>query len=493
MVQPYGGNVGIGTSSPAYKLDVAGAISTNNNLTFTGTGNRITGDFSNATVGNRVGFQSSTVNGQTALLALPNGTSAQTQIQILNSSDSANASIGQILINATEMRFHPTLAGTGTYLPMTFYTGGSERARIDTSGNVGIGLTSYNLKLSVAADANGQNIQINGRTGDDFGQIFFRNFGGANNLARIASDSSAGLSFGTGSQTAPTVPTERMRIDSSGNVGIGITPVLSLDVAGRGRFLQNVAASSGAIVLRQSSGDTEGAFIQWVNNSNASEKGWLTVDTSSNMKFATVSTERMRIDSSGNLLVGTTGQIGIEKLGVEQSSATGQSAYFYNSNASYTGNVININTARAANTAFTLLNAYSAGVSQVAIGGTGLIYSVQLAGGATTLSVNASGQIIRTPSDASLKTNIQPITYGLDTVMKLKPIKHEWVEEINMGAPSIGFIAQDMELEVPEVVSGEEYKSIDYPKLTAVLTKAIQEQQALIQSLTARITALESN
>jgi hypothetical protein len=60
-----------------------------------------------------------------------------------------------------------------------------------------------------------------------------------------------------------------------------------------------------------------------------------------------------------------------------------------------------------------------------------------------------------------------------------------------MGASSIGFIAQDMELEVPEVVSGTGYKSIDYPKLTAVLTKAIQEQQTLIQSLTTRITALE--
>ena len=83
--------------------------------------------------------------------------------------------------------------------------------------------------------------------------------------------------------------------------------------------------------------------------------------------------------------------------------------------------------------------------------------------------------------------------------MKFKPIKHEWVESINMGAPSIGFIAQDMELEVPEVVSGEEYKSIDYPKLTAVLTKAIQEMKAIIDTqastittLTDRITALEA-
>ena len=109
-----------------------------------------------------------------------------------------------------------------------------------------------------------------------------------------------GIAFGTGgSTTAPLSITEKMRIDSNGNVGIGITPVVSLDVAGRGRFLQNVAATSGAIVLRQATGDTEGSFIQWVNNANTAEKGWIHIDTSSNMKFATVSTERMRITSAG--------------------------------------------------------------------------------------------------------------------------------------------------------------------------------------------------
>ena len=94
---------------------------------------------------------------------------------------------------------------------------------------------------------------------------------------------------------------------STGYVGIGTSsPTLSLDVAGRGRFLQNVAATSGAIVLRQSASDTEGAFIQWVNNANTIEKGWLTVDTSSNMKFATVSTERVRILAAGNVGIGYT-------------------------------------------------------------------------------------------------------------------------------------------------------------------------------------------
>jgi hypothetical protein len=114
---------------------------------------------------------------------------------------------------------------TGVYFPAAdtvgITAGGAEAMRIDSTGHLGIGLTSYNLPLSVVADSNGQNVQLNGRTGDSLVQMFFRNFGGTNNLASISSDSGNTLQFGTGSQTAPTVPTERMRIDSSGNVLVG--------------------------------------------------------------------------------------------------------------------------------------------------------------------------------------------------------------------------------------------------------------------------------
>jgi hypothetical protein len=326
-------------------------------------------------------------------------------------------------------------------------------------------------------------------------------------------DVNTGIFFPAADQVAITTGgTQRAVVDASGNLGVGTTsPSRFVDfeknqnastilrvgntTSGTGAYSALQLSSSTASYLYNFSNayTTNGIFVAGATVLDASGSGGLSFNAASvGIIFNTGSTERARIDSGGNLLVGTTGQIGTEKIGVEQTSTTGQAVYCYAANASYAGNVIVVNTARAANTAFTSIATYSAGVNQFYVGGTGLIYSVQLAGGATTLSVNASGQIIRTPSDASLKTNIQPITYGLDTVMKLKPIKHEWVEEINMGAPSIGFIAQDMELEVPEVVSGEEYKSIDYPKLTAVLTKAIQEQQALITTLTDRITALEA-
>jgi len=106
------------------------------NLTFTGTGGRITGDFSNATVVNRVLFQTSTINGNTSLGVLPNGTSTTASFTLFNNSDPTNASFAGISANSTDFRILADKLGTGSYLPMVFYTKNAERLRIDTAGNV---------------------------------------------------------------------------------------------------------------------------------------------------------------------------------------------------------------------------------------------------------------------------------------------------------------------------------------------------------------------
>jgi hypothetical protein len=121
---------------PSPGSTVGGPFGIQGNLNFFGTGNRITGDFSNATVANRVAFQTSTVNGNSTPLLLPNGTSTVAGLLAVNNSDPTNASFAGVLALSGAMQVSSGITGTGTYLPMTFLTGGSERMRIDTSGNL---------------------------------------------------------------------------------------------------------------------------------------------------------------------------------------------------------------------------------------------------------------------------------------------------------------------------------------------------------------------
>jgi hypothetical protein len=125
--------------------------------------------------------------------------------------------------------------------------------------------------------------------------------------------------------------TERMRIDASGNVGIGTSSIAAgtkLQVAGETRIYPD----SGTGVLRFGSG--------------GAEKGKLSVDTSSNMAFETAGSERMRIDSSGNLLVGKTTQdlstegISINPLGYIQVTESASPTLYLN-RLSTDGSIVN--------------------------------------------------------------------------------------------------------------------------------------------------------
>jgi hypothetical protein len=130
-------------------------IQLSNNLAFTGTGNRITGDMSNATLANRVGFQTSTTNSSTVIQTIPNGTSTTSGYIAFRSSDTANSSYAIIADTGGTVAFRAAITGTGTYEPMTFFTGGSERMRIDTSGRVGIGTSSPDASFLLTVSDNG--------------------------------------------------------------------------------------------------------------------------------------------------------------------------------------------------------------------------------------------------------------------------------------------------------------------------------------------------
>ena len=90
-------------------------------------------------------------------------------------------------------------------------------------------------------------------------------------------------------------------------------------------------------------------------------------------------------------------------------------------------------------------------------------------------------------SDIALKKDVADLTYGLDTVKLLKPRKFKWKSN---SEDAIGFIAQEVESIIPEVVSescpsGEvtSFKGMSYGHLTAVLVKAVQELEARVKEL----------
>ena len=137
------GGVGVApawSTSPTVTALTTGSISNSGNTTNTGTGSRFLADFTNATITNRLAFQTSTTNSTTGIYALPNGTSTAASWQATNAADPTNASKILIATNgSTDVQLVSGINGTGTYLPLSFFTNGSGQFAINTSGAFGIG------------------------------------------------------------------------------------------------------------------------------------------------------------------------------------------------------------------------------------------------------------------------------------------------------------------------------------------------------------------
>ena len=409
---------GVGVAKAVYvgtTLNVAGAttaasgsftsLSDSGNLTFTGTGNRITGDFSNATLANRVAFQSSTTNGVSDVNVLPNGTSLVSAIRLNNNSDPTNAGICRLVVSDTVATLDSNRNGTGTYLPMTLNTGGSERVRVDTSGNVGIGTSSPSAKFQVDSSSATYSANIRARN-SNFGSGVV---GAASGILTVATDMNniafyTGSNLGVDGTSAPT--NERMRIDSSGNLGIGATPTAKLTV------LAN-ADTYGQIFWNDTASNPFGLLIQYRNiDPNGGSNQFLDC-------YGGASTLRAQIRSNGGL-------------------------------ANYSANNVNL-------------------------------------------------------SDRREKTNFAPAGDYLTKICAIPVQTFNYIDQ-NLEEDdglTLGVVAQDVQAVAPELVLESNWAKVEEePKmrlsiyqtdLQYALMKCIQEQQALIQSLTARITALETN
>ena len=124
----------------------------------------------------------------------------------------------------------------------------------------------------------------------------------------------------------------------------------------------------------------------------------------------------------------------------------------------------------------------------------GTIQSSVLLGGSVSLSTDANGNIIRTPSDRRLKTNIRDIEDPLEVVLGLRGVKYEWIDKERFGKEAeIGFIAQEVDEVLPEVVrKGGDYWSLNTANIVAVVVGAIKEMWQTVTGNRDKISELEA-
>ena len=287
----------------------------------------------------------------------------------------------------------------------------------------------------------------------------------------------------TGSTGVIAIGTNQIYKDASGNVGIGTSsPANKLDVrtAGGTSAVMSLVSGSNATQTKFNIGQT--GSVDWdvgisVTAGNfyigglggTMAEAYRITRTGAAIDFQTWNTggsERMRIDSSGNLLVGGTTVRDSAEITCETSS-NGLSVYVVPNTSAVDFAIFRAN-------AGTLCGA----ISRVG----------------TTAAV-----VYTATSDYRLKENVAPMTGALAKIAALKPVTFTWKDG---GSVADGFIAHEFAEVCPNGVTGEKdgvdvdgnpkYQAMDSSAAISILVAAIQEQQALITSLTARIEALES-
>jgi len=408
---------------------------------------------------------------------------------------------------------------TGMFFPaadtIAFAEGGSEAMRIDSSGNVGIGTTSPSNRLHIVNSGAGALALQTTQASSDQTQIRF--IGTTGDKWAIGNNAATG---GTGTNFDIydiASGANRLRIDSSGNLNIG-----SYHSGGNGGRL----TSEGELKYRLST--SEGVY--------GFGTAGMSLQTTSNhpIIFGTNNTERLRIDSSGNLNIGSyhsggdggrltsdgelkyrlstsEGVYGFGTAGMSLQTTSNHPIIFGTNNterlritsgglvligctASPSSSVSGVLLQNPLNGSSTFsLGSYTGSATVIAfVNGNGTIGSI---------SVNGSATAYNTSSDYRLKTNLEPISNGIARLKQLPVYRFNWLSDAN-GNKVDGFVAHEAQAIVPECVTGEKdavdadgnsiYQGIDQSKIVPLLTAALKEAIAKIETLEAKVAALEA-
>jgi hypothetical protein len=363
---------------------------------------------------------------------------------------SYNSSSGQAQINADS-------DGGATYLTFGTSNSGSlsERLRIDHLGNVGIGNSSphnssgYNTLTIGNGTSTGGQLKLENAAGNDF--YIWHDSNGSNIYNTSAT-----------SQIFYTNATERMRIGSDGVVQINQS-------TGNAFRVQNSTSGEANMLFQNSSTGTSvgnGLYVGIASN----ESSYMWAYHNEPMIWGTNNAERMRIDGLGRVFIGSTG---------------------FTSN-----NTVRINMSfNGAGTEYGMcMNAGSL------VSGTKYITFYISTTNYGSIGWNGSQITYYNTSDYRLKENIVSLEGGIERLKQLQPRRFNFTHNRNMTVD--GFVAHEAQAAVPEAVSGTHnevdsdgnpvYQNIDQSKFVPLLTAALQEAITKIETLEAKVAALEA-